>query len=86
MMTLPATLTVTRTPVGMPQVVQMSRQAWAAVPFGMMDGIGRQYLPMPSGRLRQILPFSTVTLMHCAAMRMWPSSIGLISRRFEASA
>jgi hypothetical protein len=44
---------VTLTPVGTPQVVQMSRHALAAVAFGMLIGSGRQCEPRPSGRFKQ---------------------------------
>lgn len=72
--TLPATLMVTRTPVGIPKVVQMLRHDSAAVPFGMTLGIGKQNFPIPRGRFRQTLPFSTVTEMQLAASDICPSS------------
>lgn len=71
-MVTPATEIVTLTPVGMPQVVQMWRQACAAVPSGTEMGIGMHTEPKPSGRFRQTLWFSTVTLMHSASAAYSP--------------
>ncbi|GIX17868.1 MAG: hypothetical protein KatS3mg119_2054 [Rhodothalassiaceae bacterium] len=42
MMTWPSAEIVSLKPVGMPKVVQMLMQAYAAVPFGIETGIGRQ--------------------------------------------
>lgn len=50
--------TVTSTPHGTPQTVQMSRHACTVAPPGTQGGTGRQTEPRPSGRFRQTWPFS----------------------------
>jgi hypothetical protein len=61
---IPPAVTRTRTPVGNPQVVQMYKQAWAAVPSGRSKGSGRQMFPSPSGRPKHTSWLPEVTLMH----------------------